>query len=223
MAPHAQLDGSRTRQHRTRAEMTPLLCSPVNGGDPISAPCSKGSSSGSHPTEEPGTEPGCGDPGLDRQSQCFPAPRRDGTQGNHLQEETFTSPHPTPPPRSTGFPLLLLPLGDFVPSCQQSTVTTAPIKVHPGTTACSAWGGRGGAEKKQPCYKTRSRKAAGGCVGTSASGLWGAGTSRGSLSAGTGAPGPGTPHKAALFPGQLWVWGGCGRLTAAAGVTPHRG
>lgn len=134
------------------------------------------------------------------------------------------SPPPTPPPpRRTGLPLLLLPLGDFVPSCQQSTVTTAPIKVHPGTTACSAWGGRGGAEKKQPCYKTRSRKAAGGCVGTSASGLWGAGTSRGSLSAGTGAPGPGTPHKAALFPGQLWVWGGCGRLTAAAGVTPHRG
>lgn len=152
MAPHAQLDGSRTRQHRTRAEMTPLLCSPVNGGDPISAPCSKGSSSGSHPTEEPGTEPGCGDPGLDRQSQCFPAPRRDGTQGNHLQEETFTSPHPTPP-RRTGLPLLLLPLGDFVPSCQQSTVTTAPIKVHPGTTACSAWGGRGGLKKSSPVTK----------------------------------------------------------------------
>lgn len=222
MAPHAQLDGSRTRQHRTHAEMTPLLCSPVNGGDPISAPCSKGSSSGSHPTEEPGTEPGCRDPGLDRQSQCFPAPRRDGTQGNHLQEETFTSPHPTPPPQDWA---------STSPSASRGLCPQLPAKHRYDSTDKSPsgnhrlqrLGGEGGAEKKQPCYKTRSRKAAGGCVGTSALGLWGAGTSRGSLSAGTGAPGPGTPHKAALFPGQLWVWGGCGRLTAAAGVTPHRG
>lgn len=38
-----------------------------------------------------------------------------------------------------GLPLLLLPHRDFAQSCQQSTISTALIKGHPGTTTPSTW------------------------------------------------------------------------------------
>lgn len=38
-----------------------------------------------------------------------------------------------------GLPLLLLPHRDFAQTCQQSSISTALIKVHPGTTTPSTW------------------------------------------------------------------------------------
>lgn len=150
MAPHAQLDGSRTRQHRTRAEMTPLLCSPVNGGDPISAP--KAAPRAPIQQRSQARSQAAVTQGWTDSHSASQRPA--GTDHKATTCKRKPSPPPTPPPpRSTGLPLLLLPLGDFVPSCQQSTVTTAPIKVHPGTTACSAWGGRGGLKKSSPVTK----------------------------------------------------------------------
>lgn len=48
-----------------------------------------------------------------------------------------------PSPRRPGSHLSFRPCGDFARRCQQSTVSTALIKVHPGTTTCSTRGETG--------------------------------------------------------------------------------
>lgn len=67
----------------------------------------------------------------------------------------------------TGLPPLLPPLGDFAPGCQQRTVSTALIKVQPGTATRST---RQGKKKKKTLLQNPSQKAAGGCVEPSAMG-----------------------------------------------------
>lgn len=122
---------------------------------------------------------------------------------------------PPPSPQQPGSHFSFRPHGDFARSRQQSTVSTALIKVHPRTTTRSTRGATG--QSGGNCLQNRSQKAAGGCAGSSAPGL--SAQSRGSLSAGTGAP-VAPRQRGSVLPAR--DWDGFWWLTAAASMTPRQ-